>query len=59
MSEITLNRRKIMLTAASAVTGMILPAGMASAQAPPRRFQLKVEMPAITAFASATSRRPC
>jgi hypothetical protein len=36
MSEITLNRRKIMLTAASAVTGMILPTGMAaSARAAP------------------------
>ncbi len=33
MSEITLNRRKIMLTAASAVTGLILPTGLAFAQA--------------------------
>jgi glyoxylase-like metal-dependent hydrolase (beta-lactamase superfamily II) len=32
MAEITLNRRKIMLTAASAVTGLILPTGMAFAQ---------------------------
>lgn len=35
MGEITLNRRKIMLTAASAVTGLILPTGMAIAQAAP------------------------
>lgn len=38
MAEITLNRRKIMLTAASAVMGLVLPTGIAFAQAAPARL---------------------